>query len=452
MQTELAFEPEFKINRVNYIVDGTSSTGLTAGKTDTMSIELVNTGNIEGEVEVKLADLIDDTPQKLKLTPGQTGLVDIAVYVDEDITDGDYPVVISGKWKGLDGEEGTTTNMTVHIAGIKLEVHHSIDKDYYEMGQTATLTLDIINQSLFGTLSLSANVRYKDYDESIPFLLIGTQSLGFAFKFLGADERIFYGIYTDTNRAVFLNSILLKAEGTLTIWTGKSVYNEGETVQLTVILQEPGTVNLTLPGEPATATCVFTEVGSQSVTFQLPVLMPGGTYYVKAEYERLKPELQSLLFPIDVTGTDVRITKVTLNKEIFSRDDIMEVRLTIQTSKPINGLLKAWIIDPYGTITFRGTSSAQIDNFKEIGMSESINPTYSGTYRLVYGVYPMGSTMTLAIGEKIFDVVGIVKLALDIGTRTYYNTIGPINVRYNVYGDKSRRLLRILFDGEEKVK
>ncbi|MDI6734953.1 MAG: T9SS type A sorting domain-containing protein [bacterium] len=447
-ETALIFEPEFRVAEVSYTVEGTSSTGLTAGKTGTMSIELVNTGNIEEEVEleVQLADLINNR-QKLRLAPLQNGLVDIAVEVDGDIQNGNYLGVLGCKWNGINGEKGTTTNITVPIAGNKIEVNHSLNRDYYEIGQTTTLTLDITNQSSLGTLSLSAHVRYKNYDERIDFLLTGSRSLIFAFKFSGVDERVFYGIYTDTNRGVFLNSILLKEKGTMTIWTDKQVYDEGATVTLTVILQEPGTVNLTMPGEPVRAILVFT--GTDTVIFKLPDMMPSGTYYIKAEHEDFLN--QARLIPIDVIGTDVRITRVTLNKERYTMDDILEARLTVQTNKPIQGLIKAWIIDPYGTITFSGTSSSEISNFKEIVINGSINPTYSGTYRLVYGVYPVDSTMTLSLGEKRFDVMGIVKLVLDVGTTTYYNTLGPINVKYKVYGDKTRRLLRILFDDEEKV-
>lgn len=261
---------------------------------------------------------------------------------------------------------------------------------------------------------------------------------------------VFYGIYTQgTNRAIWLNSILLKDKQI--ILTDKNQYLEGETVTLTIIPDIAGTLTTLYTYFGHQPYQIITQPhyieGTQTFLFQLPNLLPGGSYFI---YYVFNSVLDVISF--DVVGTEVKIIDVRLNKERYTRDDILEATLIIQSNKKLTSLIKAWIIEPMGSATLIHQTLKPLDGLDEVKIWGRINPTYSGTYRLLYGLYsPNTLTMTLAIGEKRFYVVGILNLTLDIGTTTYYNTRGPIKIRYNVSTEKKPIRLKAILNEEVKI-
>jgi hypothetical protein len=402
---EIGFElePEFKIK-------GVEGLRFRVGEEGTITVGIKNVGNAVGEakVKVKLLDLLDEE-KVVWLKPEEVGTLNFRLQVPDDFEGGTHSLGARCEWSGASGERlATETLSLVRIVGIKLNVVAELDKEYYEEGEMATLTLTVTNLSdiSLGTLNLSAKVKFNEYVATPTFTLLPTPYyLLLTFTNLPithSNQKLNFGIYSKDERAIWLDAIYVREKGTLTIITDKQVYLQGETVTLTVILQEPGTVSLTVPGEPATATLVFNGAGSQTFAFKLPAQMLTGSY--DAHYLLLPTSYFSL--PIDVQGIGAVVKEARFDQEEYWVNEGFKTRIRLMVSEGFEGRLKAWMgSENNGTWTkiydYPATFTQGQSIYEVIGTTSAL-----GRQKLVYGIY-LGSDTLVSSGSRQIDVYNI---------------------------------------------
>ncbi|MEW6608435.1 MAG: T9SS type A sorting domain-containing protein, partial [bacterium] len=398
-----SLEPEFEIQRTEV------SGQISAGSEGTVTVAICNVGNAVGEakVKVKLLDIVDEE-RVLWLAPEEIGIMTFRLQVPTDFENGTYTGVASSQWSVVSEEREVAEEFLVRIVGIRLNVETSMDKGYYEEDEMATLTIGVTNLSdvAIGTLNLSAKVRFNSYEATQTFSLEPSTStqLIFQIPIHHNGQKLNFGIYSENERAIWLDAIYVREKGSMTIISDKQVYNQGETVTLTIISQEQGTVSLSTPGEPATWTIEFNQPGSQTFTFKLPSPMLTGTYYLY--YYSLLSTFYSLL-PLDVRGISGVIKEVRFDKEGYSFNEGFKVKVGVEITEGFEGMIKAWVLEEKNNLTKICEKDIIFgkgrDTYEITGTT-----TTSNKQTLVYGIY-IGTQTLVASGRKEIGIYNIFK-------------------------------------------
>ncbi|MEW6609213.1 MAG: T9SS type A sorting domain-containing protein, partial [bacterium] len=395
-----SLEPGFEIVDVSHLE-------LSVGKEGTIAVRVKNVGNAVGEakIKVKLLDLLDEE-QVIWLDPEKMGTLNFRLLVPENFEDGTYSLVASGEWSGASGEKLTTETLSfIRIVGIRIDVEASLDKECYEEGELATFTLKVTNLSDagLGTLNLLAKVKFNDYAETKTITLGYSQQAGVLFylPIHHTGQKLNFGIYSENDRAIWLDAIYVREKGTITIISDKQIYNQSGTVTLTVISQEAGTVSLTTPGEPTTGTIVFDEQGSKTFTFKLPDNMLTGTYYIHY-HSSLIPSPSSLAF--DVRGIEAVIKEASFDKAGYSFNEGFKVKMSVVVSEGFEGMIKAWIDEGDNWIKVY-EKDERFEKGRQVYEIAS-NTTTSNRQTLIYGLY-LGTHTLVTSGRKEISIYNI---------------------------------------------
>ncbi|HHN63966.1 MAG TPA: hypothetical protein ENK09_01205 [Nitrospirae bacterium] len=421
-----------------------------AGGEAELTFVVKNTGNQEGQVSLTLKsyDFVEQT-ETLYLGPQEQRAVTFRFVLPEDIETKDYYAdyrLQSGVRSQKSGviEEGT---VRYHVEGVSITVNATLDKAYYSEGDTAQLTIEVTSQAP-GVRSLLARVHYGDYEQEQAFELSGTQTLTFDIPLPEiTGEKLFYGIYHETGRSIYLNSLYIYRAGDLiTVTTDKQVYAPGETVTVQISAQDSGlTGQMTLRG-PGGYTETFLFSGRVTRSFTLPAEMTAGTYTISAELQSQDGQSITETHPIDVAGIEVKIKEATLDRASYNPTDTMQLSLRIESNTAMAATVKAWVVDPENVIKESGTEAVMLSAegpvlFKGVFPLES---TVAGIHRLLYGIYD--GEKLLVSGSEAFDVGRGVVLGLSTDRHDYPEGTEPVKARVSLWGH-GEFVLELLLDG-----
>ena len=335
-----------------------------------------------------------------------------------------------------------------HLAGIKIAVQAAIDKAAYREGEIAHLTLTISgdqNQSLF------ARVNYPGFEAKESFTLPGTKVLDFNIplpKITG--EKLFYGIYQESGRSVYLNSLYIYKQGEqINLMTNKQVYKPGEQVVVNVTSGEAGlrgTLTLSAPDYEETFT--FSENTVKS--FNLPASMTAGTYYVSYNFLRGDGETISGSHPFDVDGLKVKVKEAALDKDRYAPGEIINISLNVESSHDLEAILKTWMVDPE-----KNHSPPQIQEinlkkteFSFLTQSLTLSTQKQGLHQLLYGIYSKEGLL-LCAGLEGFEVGAGTILSLSTDKVDYPSGNEPVVVKVNLFSQTSGTL-NLILNGQNK--
>ncbi len=169
---------------------------------NTWDFTLKNTGDIEGSADFYLMMPDWEDSQYDWLEVGEEKVFSFDFVIPDDLEEKDYTAYYK-----INDEEFT---LGFSVAGPKVEVAASLDKDLYAEGETAVLTLDITNTSTLD-IDLSAVVNLGEYEATEDFSLTGggVDSLEFNVPIDFDTGKLFYGIYVDSGRALHLNALYI---------------------------------------------------------------------------------------------------------------------------------------------------------------------------------------------------------------------------------------------------
>jgi len=373
------------------------------------------------------------------LNPGEEKQVTFTVTLPGDIEEKDYFADHELKAAG-NAQTVEKGQVKYRVTGINLNVSASLDKQYYQQGETAQLTL-VVSQLGVGSPNLSARVNYSSFEGQNAFTLNGSQTVQFAIplnKITG--EKLFYGIYTETGRSIHLNSLYIYDKGNvLRIMTGKQVYNPGDNVSVTVD-SVGGAVSgtLTLTGPNYTDTFAFT--GAATAGFTLPPIMKAGTYYINAQLVTATPETVTASHSFDVAGISIKVKEANLDKARYASTDTLKLGLIVESNWDIPITLRAWIMSAGGT---QQVGESIINLFSSDPLQHKseyvLMDAESGIYRLSYGIYttvndPQPSEILLASGAEAFDVGSVMLYGLSTDKADYPTGKEPVKAIVTAYG------------------
>ena len=361
------------------------------GENATMAFGVTNTGGAEGDVSLRLT--IPGIFEEVKSTwikPGMEEDICFDFIVPDDLEEKSYKVFYE-----MDGERNET-RIVVH--GANISVNANLDKDLYEEGETAIFTLDVTNECPFD-LNLYARVKLSDYEEVKHFNLTDVETLQFDVPVHFNGQKLFYGMYMESGRALYLNAMYVHKKEIITLYTDKQVYNAGENVTILVDTTKSGTLTISAPG--FNTSMIIT--GSTVLEFGLPKELRSGTYYIDYSFDGF-----SSAYPFDVIGYSARILECSLDKEVYNLTDVITVSMNVDVNQDISSVLKLRIYDTQNNLV----DTFEMDrNFLEgennIEFSRDFSTNFSGIHVLVYGVYAHSDLIFLASGAEYFDVEGI---------------------------------------------
>jgi len=305
-----------------------SNLNLTCGQEVTWTFRVGNIGGAEGEAHLYLMLPDWEETNFTWVRPGQEEEIAFSFIVPDDLEEKEY--------KAIYELNGARDEFFFFVHGAKVIVNASLDKPLYEEDETAILTLNVANDCAFN-LSLYARTQLHEYEEIQPFELTDFATLQFNIPVTFNDNKLFYGIYMESGRALYLNSMYVHKKGDIiSLYTDKQVYFTGETVTVFVNTTQSGILNITAPGYAEE----LTTADSTVLTFTLPELR-SGTYYIDYTFDGF-----SSSYPFDVIGYSARIIEFGLDKESYSPGELILMEANVEVNRNVTGLLRVRIYDP----------------------------------------------------------------------------------------------------------
>ena len=297
----------------------------------------------------------------------------------------------------VDGKQYQTE---INLNGVELDVDAALDKTLYQLGEDAQLTITVSNLN-DAELELLAHVGIGEHSEEREFTLTSLESTTLVFTVPASfDEKLTYGIYIDSGRAVHINRLYMYEKpdpsAGITLYTDKQVYDMQETATITVETTATGELNISAPSYSLLESV---DPGTRTYAYDLPKLRTG-TYYLVYSFNEFSGE-----YPIDVTGYSARPVNSTLNKVEYTVGDDVTLILTISANQDFEGMVKAWILDPDDQPTAEATvdhSFTEGDN--TVTLTLPLDTDQPGLHGFAYRIYAYGSIIWLNSGGGYFDV------------------------------------------------
>ena len=440
------------ILNANIIIEETPSyPTFEAGGLGNMTFKIKNTGGLPGQASLHLQvlDVLDKTVT-VSLNPGDDIEVPFSFGLPEDLQTDDYFANYS-LTVGNNQTAQNTGQVKFHIDGINIGVQASTDKTQYNVGDTAVLTINVNNLNSGTVDNLFARVNYGDYESRQDFTISNSNTLTFNIPLTSiTGEKLFYGIYDETGRSIYLNSMYIYQAGqNLNVSLDKQTYDPGDMVTATISGQS-GALTLSAPGFTNSSTINFT--GNGSINFALPYPMTAGTYGLTYQLRAADGSvLASGNMPFDVNGYQVKVPESTIDKGKYSPTDTINTSLTINSNSAIPAVIKTWIIDPSGKSTATGETEVNLTTDSNLvqNISVPINTTMAGIHKLVYGIYDQTGLM-LCSGSNAFDVGDAVLLGASTDKAQYPTNTEPVKAVLNLFGTSSGNL-SILVDNNQEA-
>ena len=362
----------------------------TPGQEATMAFKVKNIGMVEGEAEIRLTvlDLLDET-RFLWIAPEMEEEIDFIFMIPDDLPEKGHKAIIE-----LNAE---MTEISFLVSGIKIDVSASLDKVLYSVGDTATLTLDITNESDLYP-EMHARASSNSYEDIQGFTLVDHQTVALS---LPVDEstpdKISYGIYLASGRAVYLSSVYIHlVQYAITLYPDRGIYQAGDTVKVSVETAESGGLWVSAPGYEETMTIS----GSTHFEFTLPEEMVSGRYGINYRFGD-----HAGVCHFDVEGYSAKVLEVLLDKAVYEPVDTMDISFNIEVNQDIPGILKGWIYSPDGVYTELFEISREFfEGENRLDVHEGLIVPLYGIHRVVYALYDASSLLCLVTGAEAFDV------------------------------------------------
>jgi len=385
------------------IIDSPERPNLTLGQSASLTFKIKNTGNLEGEARLNL-NLPDvyEGEKSAWIKSGETTDIVFGFTVPEDIEDKDYKGAFS-----LEGQ--VPQELIYHVSGIKLDVSASVDKTAYQPGETAYLTLDVVNLSDMADLTLTAQAKVGGKQLEQEFNLAHSAQVTLRLP-VTSEEKLSYGIYAEGGRALYLNSTYVRVAGKpVNLIPDKTVYKPGDTVRVDVLTDQAGLLSVKAPG--------FTDQidiqGSTNFSFNLPPAMKTGTYLIDFELGQAKGEVA-----FDVAGTDVKIAEFKLDKTNILPGDTIATKMTLESNEAFTGGLVLMLESPSGETTQAARELVNVTPGENtIKASFDVAAGEPGIYELSYILTK--DDLTLVAGRASFDVAGPSLISMETNQPSY---------------------------------
>ncbi|MEK9149065.1 MAG: thiamine pyrophosphate-dependent enzyme, partial [Candidatus Desantisbacteria bacterium] len=371
------------------LLDYPETITVSSGQTKTLTLNIENYGQIEGDVDIgfKFLDILDET-NSLWIKPNEIGSVSFAFVAPDDLC---------GMYNGYlkTGEEQKV--IRIELRDIEVQVSAMLDKSFYEKDEMATITISVIGSK---PATLTAKVKLGQYEEEKTF----SESPGqvqFSFPVSSFSEKLFYGIYTESGRALYLNSLYIREKKEFVNIYGEDVLVAGLPATISSEIDQPGRFSYLLFSEADEM--LIDEPTIIPIEFSLSPDLLSGTYYLYWWFDTGTQTISGE-FPFDVKGVEVKGLKSSLNKKSYKVKDRIEAEILFEANLNTSCLLKAWIEEPDGgflKIAEEGIGILQGEN--TIRLKKEFIAKSPGLHRLLYSLYTQEGSLLLSWAIS-FDV------------------------------------------------
>ncbi len=413
-----------------------------------LPLALENPGHHPGEVKltVTAADVLS-REWNLLLQPGELlALEDLVMDAPADLPDGRCPVHYRLSGSGVAGGP-RTGSFPVTVNGLSIDVGAHLDRSLYNVGETAQLTLTVEAENPGDPLE--AVVNWGDFHQKRVFQpAAGPQTLQFAIP-LDKDRRdkIFYGIYHQGGKGLYLNDIYLHFRGTVGVETDKQLYAPGEVIQAVFTAEIPGA--LTVQGFDETFT--LSPSPSASASFQVPEGNPGGTYGISWSFvpsDTSRPPVSGA-HRFDVSGLLVKVAEARLDRGKVRPGDGVNAFFRVEANTGAALEMRHWFVAPSGENVYLGSQPLEVNASIQTGVSATYPfipiEAQAGTYQWVYAIYR--DSTPLASGRLAFQCGDLVAMGIMAEEDHYPNGNETVRLWVDYYGEGSGEL-ELLLDGE----
>jgi len=393
----------FVLMPVFSLVSVPSALSFDVGQQATVNITVKNRGAVGGTAEVSLTcgDIVDQT-KTIWLATGEERELSFSFTIADDLWERDYIAMV--EIRNLESGMSHISEIPLHINGYNVSVSASLDKDLYTEGEIAKLALDITNGNPQFTPTIFARVIFNNYSETtVPFVLETASSLEFDVPVHFSGQKISYGIYTESGRALYLNSLYIYEKGkVVSLLTDKQVYNMGEQITVTVMPATTGYFEISAPN--CLTGLALSTTDQFNLSWNLPEEVVSGTYSIDYSLADVDGSHR-----FDVIGYSVRILEANLDKERYLNGEEMSLRLRIDSNKDISlGYFEGWVLSGRDRFDCFESTGALKQGESTVEIEGEMLASKKGVARLVYTISkPVdgGEELLLVSGAEGFDVV-----------------------------------------------
>jgi parallel beta-helix repeat protein len=296
---------------------------------------------------------------------------------------------------------------SIFINGAKIDVNASLDKNYYEGGENASLSMNVSNINEID-LELFSRIQFNGYSNITNFNLSGLDEKTLKFEvpvsFTG-DNKMLYSIYMKSGRSLYINSIYVyekaPVDAGIILYTDKQVYEIGDNVTLFIETSKSGELNLSAPNFNYLSN-LSSNISTQ-ISFQVPELL-SGTYYIEYTFNNY-----SLTYPFDINGYFARILELNLDKDDYNSGDLFTLNALLDVNRRFDAAIDIELYDPNNDLI---VVYSFIQTFEEgenlISYSNTVTSNYQGMHAIVPRVIVdlVGhSPVTIVSGAEYFDII-----------------------------------------------
>ncbi len=402
------------------------------GKVTTMTFEIQNNGDLTGEALFNLdVSGINSFQRSVWLYPDQSEEISFNVLIPDDLEEKDYKANYSIN-------DGVLNEFVYHINGINIDVSAYLDKEVYMPSDIILLNLNVTRLAGASNVNLFAKASIDGVETTITLTSANQQTVILELPYSDVFERIAYGIYHQSGRAIYLNTTYFRRVGdVITLTPDKALYLAGEAVTVDVDTFTNDILNVEFLGTMQSLEII----GPTSFNFNIPSEIRSGTYYINYSFDEIAGEI-----PIDIKGYSAKIVDARLDKSTYQPNDIMKASFVIDTQNEFDGIMEGYIYDHSGASSkafkvekafspgenaFDATSSIEIDS--------------PGLFSLHYELRKKDSNIYLAGGRESFDIKGASLVSLSTDKPSYPSSVNEVIANISAFGDENA-VLRLFID------
>ena len=327
---------------------------IAAGSFANITLKVKNEGKQKGEAKITMTvfDSLDLTRQVVLAAGEEKEITDIFLDVDADIPAGYYPCNYTLTGSGVTNGQ-VKGSFNFRVSGITLNVEASLGCSLYNQGETAMLTLQVTTTTPIKA-PLTAVVNWDNFNERRNFTLDnGSTSLVFEIPLTELNQdRIFFGIYQESGRGVYLNDINFSFAKNINVILDKQVYKPGDALHALFTMAEPGSLDVYCFKQRQTI-AVTSQAG---VDFVVPTTTLGGSYEIGWRFTPANTTFETIEGgqKFAVSGLVVKVAKAGLDRGQYSPGEPIKIMLTLEANMDATLGLRAWTIPPAGDQTYLG--------------------------------------------------------------------------------------------------
>lgn len=404
-----------------------------AGQELSVTVTVKNNGTKAGDAIVELnAEPLTAEPAVLNVQPEASETVSFQLMVPDDYE--------SGTYQGKALINGTAYPFQYQVNGYKLQAEAALNKTAYQNGEVATLVLNAQNLGGQSELPLTVRVKHGEFDETREIVINDAASLVFAVPAEDFNQKIFYGFYhSHTGRSLFLNvHNIYEALPELSLTTDKQTYQAGETVQVSVTVNQEGWLALTGPGDFYR----FEKVsGVAAYAMPLPAGLRTGTYSIWAAFAEKTVE-----YRIDVRGgADLRFVSGKLDQNTYRKNQPFQLDVIVNSGSALNCTATLELVRPDGTVDGIVSQAVNlIAGENAIQFKGVINSSQAGTHWM--RVKLLDGDRPLSVQKFAFQCGQEELLAITTGAAQYVQGNEPVTGELHLYGAGSGTVI-VSLDG-----